>query len=322
MGIAIHAEGLTKVYQQQGEVVALDHLDLDVEEGEVFGFIGPNGAGKTTTIKLLLGLIFATEGSATVLGQPAGDMATRQQVSYLPESPYFYDYLTGGELLDFYGRLFKIAPAERARRVDHYMDLVGLGQDKSKQLKQYSKGMLQRVGIAQALLNDPQLLIFDEPTSGLDPVAQQEIRDLIQSLGEEQRTVFLCSHQLADVERICRRVAILNYGKLVRFGPVAELLTENSTEITARNLDEPTLERLKDLSVPYESHDGEVMLTTDGSVEVNDLVDLIRSHNGSLVSIVPRKKRLDDVFRESVAGGKARSIGGGMAAGNTEEARE
>lgn len=308
MGIAIRTEGLTKVYYQEGEVVALDHLDLEVNEGEIFGFLGPNGAGKTTTIKLLLGLIYATEGSATVLGQPAGDMATRQYLSYLPESPYFYDYLTGGELLDFYGRLFKIPAQERARRADHYMDMVGLGRDKAKQLKQYSKGMLQRIGIAQALLNDPKLLIFDEPTSGLDPVAQQEIRDLIEELGREKRTVFLCSHQLADVEQMCDRIAILNFGKLVRQGKVSDLLSGGSTVITATDVGDATVSKLQELSVGFTQHNGQVLITVDEAHSVNDLVDLIRADNGSLVSIVPQRKRLEEVFRESVAGEESRSI--------------
>src|SRR5437763_2960359 len=154
MAAAIQIQGLTKKYLQRGEVVAVDNLTLDVEEGEFFGFLGPNGAGKTTTIKMLLGLIFPTSGTATMLGRPIGDLEMRRQVSYLPESPYFYDHLTGGELLDFFGRLFGIPPRERHRRVQLLMEQVGLKNDRGKQLKQYSKGMLQRIGIAQALVND------------------------------------------------------------------------------------------------------------------------------------------------------------------------
>src|SRR5829696_1402442 len=236
MATAIDIQGLTKKFMQRGEVVAVDNLTLQVEEGEIFGFLGPNGAGKTTTIKMLLGLIFPTSGTASVLGRPAGDNEMKRQVSYLPESPYYYDHLTGGELLDFYGRIFKIPKDVRQKKVDELMELVGLKNDKMKQLKQYSKGMMQRIGIAQALINDPKLLIFDEPTSGLDPVAHIEIRNLIESVRQQGKTVFLSSHQLSDVELVCDRICILNYGKLVKLGRVDDLLAEGRTEVTATGL--------------------------------------------------------------------------------------
>src|SRR2546426_6535299 len=252
MAAAIQIQGLTKKFLQRGEVVAVDNLTLDVEEGEIFGFLGPNGAGKTTTIKMLLGLIFPTSGTATMLGRPIGDVETRRQVSYLPESPYFYDHLTGGELLEFFGRLFGIEEKARRRKIDELMDLVGLKNDKQKQLKQYSKGMLQRIGIAQALINDPKLLIFDEPTSGLDPVAHIEIRNLIQSLKEKGKTVFLSSHQLSDVERVCDRVAILNFGRLVKTGSVIELVEGSRTEVIARGVSPAGIEKLRGLSTGLE----------------------------------------------------------------------
>jgi ABC-2 type transport system ATP-binding protein len=281
MPVAIRAEGLTKRFFQRGEVVAVDHLNLEVEEGEIFGFLGPNGAGKTTSIKMLLGLIFADEGIAEVLGYPAGAQEMRRQVSYLPENPYFYDHLTGGELLDFYGRLFGLNSVDRAKRVDTLMDLVGLRNDKSKQLKQYSKGMMQRIGIAQALVNDPKLLIFDEPTSGLDPVAHIEIRNLIESLRQQGKTVFLSSHQLSDVELVCDRICILNYGKLVKMGRVDELVAEGRIEIAASGVSAEVCGRLEKLG------------TVSG-------VDEIRSAGGMVHSVIPLKRTLEEIFVETV----------------------
>lgn len=310
MGVAIRAEGLTKRFFQRGEVVAVDHLDIEVHEGEIFGFLGPNGAGKTTTIKMLLGLIFPDEGSATVLGLPAGAQEMRRQVSYLPENPYFYDHLTGGELLDFYGRLFGIPSAERAKRVDSLMELVGLRNDKAKQLKQYSKGMMQRIGIAQALINDPKLLIFDEPTSGLDPVAHIEIRNLIESLRDQGKTVFLSSHQLSDVELVCDRISIMNYGKLVKLGRVDDLVAEGRTEITAESVPAEVSGKLKELAREVVAENGHIKVTCSEDKLVNEVVDLIRSAKGSIVSVIPVKRSLEEVFVETIGmAGPGRRIG-------------
>lgn len=297
---AIRAEGLTKRFFQRGEVVAVDHLDLEVAEGEIFGFLGPNGAGKTTTIKMLLGLIFPDEGTAEVLGLPAGAQEMRRQVSYLPENPYFYDHLTGGELLDFYGRLFGLGNAERGKRVDALMDLVGLRNDKSKQLKQYSKGMMQRIGIAQALINDPKVLIFDEPTSGLDPVAHIEIRNLIESLRQQGKTVFLSSHQLSDVELVCDRICILNYGKLVKQGRVEDLISEGRTEITATAVPANLIEQFKQVASDIAQSDGRVRITLSDETVVNDVIDAVRSHKGQILSVVPLKRTLEEIFVETV----------------------
>jgi ABC-2 type transport system ATP-binding protein len=311
MAHAIRAEGLTKRFFQRGEVVAVDHLNLEVEEGEIFGFLGPNGAGKTTTIKMLLGLIFADEGTATVLGYPAGDREMRKQVSYLPENPYFYDHLTGGELLDFYGRLFGLSSSERAKRVDSLMDLVGLRNDKAKQLKQYSKGMMQRIGIAQALINDPKVLIFDEPTSGLDPVAHIEIRNLIESLRDQGKTIFLSSHQLSDVELVCDRISIMNYGKLVKLGRVNELLAEGRTEITATGVPAEVAGRLQSDGSEIVTDNGRMVVTVADEDHVNDVVDAIRTGRGKIISVVPLKRSLEEIFVETVgaAGTQGRRIG-------------
>ena len=309
MAVAIRADGLTKRFFQRGEVVAVDHLDLEVMTGEIFGFLGPNGAGKTTTIKMLLGLIFPDGGKAEVLGLPAGAQEMRRQVSYLPENPYFYDHLTGGELLDFYGRLFGLSGAERAKRVDELMNLVGLRNDKAKQLKQYSKGMMQRIGIAQALINDPKLLIFDEPTSGLDPVAHIEIRNLIESLRDQGKTVFLSSHQLSDVELVCDRVCILNYGKLVKQGRVDELVAEGRTEITATGVSGEVSGKLQGLAA-VSSDNGKIVVTCTTDEQVNDALDLIRNGRGTVISVIPVKRSLEEIFVETVGlAGSHRKIG-------------
>ena len=300
MAQAIRAEGLTKRFFQRGEVVAVDHLDLEVEEGEIFGFLGPNGAGKTTTIKMLLGLIFPDEGKAEVLGYPAGAQDMRRLVSYLPENPYFYDHLTGGELLDFYGRLFGLTGAQRSKKVDALMDLVGLRNDKAKQLKQYSKGMMQRIGIAQALINDPKLLMFDEPTSGLDPVAHIEIRNLIESLRDQGKTVFLSSHQLSDVELVCDRICILNYGKMVKAGRVDDLISEGRTEITATGVPVEVAGRLGESGASVVADNGRLVVTCMDHGDVNGVVDAIRSSSGSIVSVMPLKRTLEEIFVETV----------------------
>src|SRR5205823_8520122 len=232
----------------------------------------------------------------------------RRHVSYLPENPYFYDHLTGGEVLDFYGRLFGIPNNERAKRVDALMELVGLRNDKAKQLKQYSKGMLQRIGIAQALVNDPKLLILDEPTSGLDPVAHIEIRHLIQSLKDRGKTIFLSSHQLADVERVCDRIAILNFGKLVRSGTVAQLTEGTRTEIVAR-MDGEAVTRLRERVPDLTTHDGTVTIHESDPTKVDALIDFIRGSSGQIISVIPQRQRLEDVFIESVGLTGGRQIG-------------
>src|SRR5947199_2442665 len=281
MAAAVSTQGLTKNYLDvwnKQTITAVDNLTLDVEEGEVFGFLGPNGAGKTTTIKMLLGLIFPTAGTASMLGRPIGDVEARRQISYLPESPYFYDHLTGGELLDFFGRLFGIEENARRRKVDELMDLVGLKNDKQKQLKQYSKGMLQRIGLAQALVNDPKLLIFYEPTSGLDPVAHIEIRNLIESLRDQGKTVFLSSHQLSDVELVCDRVAILNYGRMVKTGAVDELVQGSRTVIVAEQVAPEGIEAIRRLSPELAHADGNLTAYQEDTGMLNQILDLVRRH--------------------------------------------
>lgn len=203
---------------------ALDRLTLGVERGEVFGFLGPNGAGKTTTLKLLMRLVFPTSGHAELLGKPLGDLDVRRRLGYLPENPYFYDYLTAEELLQYFAGLFGYAPADRRKRASQLLDEVGIGAERRLQLRKFSKGMLQRVGIAQALINDPELVIFDEPMSGLDPLGRRDVRALILKLRDKGCTVFFSSHVLSDAEALCSRVAILAKGRLLTQGKLTEML--------------------------------------------------------------------------------------------------
>jgi len=244
----IQTNDLTKVYSgfMKPDVLALDHLNMEVGRGEVFGLLGPNGSGKTTTTKLLLGLIFPTAGSATVLGRPAGDTAAKARIGFLPEESYLYRFLNAEETLDFYGRIFGLPRAVRRRRIDELIDMVRLGHARKRALRGYSKGMSRRIGLAQALINDPELIFMDEPTSGLDPIGRQEVKELILRLKDQGKTVMLCTHLLPDVQDVCDRVAILHEGVLCEQGSLDELLMMRSrTELTVDGLSDDERSRLK-----------------------------------------------------------------------------
>jgi ABC-2 type transport system ATP-binding protein len=223
----IQTDKLTKVYTDffgRPRVKAVDELTLSVHRGEVLGLLGPNGSGKTTTTKLLLGLLFPTSGTATVLGKPSTDVSVKEHIGFLPEESYLYRFLDADETLDFYGRLFRIPRAERRKRIGQLIEMVGLSDARHRQLKEYSKGMSRRLGLAQALINDPKVIFLDEPTSGLDPIGSREVKDMILRLKGEGKTVLLCSHLLADVEDVCDRIAMLVKGRLRRIGDVRDLL--------------------------------------------------------------------------------------------------
>jgi ABC-2 type transport system ATP-binding protein len=248
----IQTVGLTKTFKDfwhRPRVVAVDHLDLDIHQNEVFGLLGPNGSGKTTTIKMLLGLLYPTRGRIRVLGKPPTDVSVKTRIGYLPEESYLYRFLDARETLDYYGRLFQIPRQDRRRRVEQLLEMVGLGREARRRVGEYSKGMARRIGLAQALINDPDLLILDEPTSGLDPLGTKEIKDLIQFLNREKRkTILLCSHLLADVEDVCQRVTILYGGKRQAMGDIHELLSrQNLTQITTEKLTPEMVNRLRDL---------------------------------------------------------------------------
>src|SRR5436309_5196103 len=227
--LVVETRNLTKVYRDfwgRKKKTALNALDLTIYKGEIFGLLGPNGSGKTTTIKLLLGLLFPTSGEAFVFGEPAAKVEKNERIGYLPEESYLYKFLNAEETLDFYGRLFDIPPETRRKRAAELIEMVGLGADKKRVLKEYSKGMRQRIGLAQALINNPELVILDEPTSGLDPLGARWMKDLIIELRKRDKTVIMCSHRLEDVQNVCDRIAILNEGELQELGPVKALLED------------------------------------------------------------------------------------------------
>src|SRR6187549_1468957 len=233
----VETRSLTKVYRDfwgRKKKTALNALDLTIGKGEIFGLLGPNGSGKTTTIKLLLGLLFPSAGDAFVFGEPAAKVEKNERIGYLPEESYLYRFLNAEETLDFYGRLFKLDPEVRRERAQKLIETVGLARDKKRILKEYSKGMRQRIGFAQALINDPELVILDEPTSGLDPLGTRWMKDKIIDLRNQGKTIIMCSHRLEDVQDICDRVAILNEGELQELGSVRSLLEDvQSLELQA-----------------------------------------------------------------------------------------
>ncbi len=244
----IEIRNLTKVYRDfwgRKKVQALNALSLDVHRGEVFGLLGPNGSGKTTTLKLLLGLLFPTDGEIRILGRPATDIKKNEKIGYLPEESYLYRFLNAEETLDFYGKLFGIPSAERKRRADELIRLVKLDHARRRQIKEYSKGMTRRIGLAQALINDPEVIFLDEPTSGLDPNGRKDVKDLILHLKKQGKTVVLCSHLLAEIEDVCDRVAILYNGELKLLGSVDQLLqSQGETEIRTSALPPAALQEI------------------------------------------------------------------------------
>ena len=303
----VEIENLTKDYEvgfwRKRKVRVLDGLSVNVEQGEIFGFLGANGAGKTTTLKLLMRLIFPTAGGARILGRNIADVRMHQQIGYLPENPYFYDYLTAREFLEYCGELFGLDKKTRATKARELLERVHLDKKRwDTQLRKFSKGMLQRVGLAQAIVNDPAIVFLDEPMSGLDPIGRREVRDLISELRTEGRTVFMCSHILSDIEVLCDRVAILKKGKLAHQGLLHELAREvegqGTVEMVATGTDAQTL--FAKLSNP-----SEVSITTTAAglriqIEDESQVDLVlgslRKAGGKLISIQPVRQSLEALF--------------------------
>jgi len=307
-GRAIEVEGLTKDYLvgfwRKRPCRALNALTFHVEQGEVFGFLGPNGAGKTTTLKLLMGLIFPTSGTARILDRPIEDVQMHRNIGYLPEQPYFYDYLTGRELLDYFARFFGYGPRERRERVARFLQLVGLGAAGDVQLRKYSKGMLQRIGIAQAILHDPQVVFFDEPMSGLDPVGRREARDIILELKRQGRTIFFSTHILSDAEMLCDRVAVLVGGELQGVGSPEQIVSI----------------QVQGMEVLVELPDGRALpagwsarATRTGRryrIEVSErelyaALDELRSREARILSVAQLKPTLEDYFLRLVGRGEA-----------------
>ncbi len=305
--LAISATGLRKVYHTgllRRERVALDALDLGVPRGTIYGFVGHNGAGKTTSIKLLMGLSRPTAGTGTVLGWPLGDRRALARIGFLPERPYFYDYLTAREFLDFYGRLFAIAAPERRRRADRLLRQVDLAGAADEQLRTFSKGMLQRVGVAQALINDPAIVVLDEPMSGLDPAGRRLIRNLIVHMRDEGRTVFFSSHILSDVEMICDQVGIMVHGRLRYTGSLDDLLARytDRVEIRIEAVSEELAGRLPDLADEVTRHGDQWLLRVpEGEPRQRLLADLAAGA-ATIVSVAPLRPTLEELFVRELSG--------------------
>jgi ABC-2 type transport system ATP-binding protein len=306
---AIDTEDLTKDYAlgfwRKRPYRALDRLTLVVEPGEVFGLLGPNGAGKTTTLKLLLQLVFPTGGRAEILGRPVGDVSVRRRIGYLPENPYFYDHLSAVELLEYFGRLLGIGAADRAARIPRLLDQVGLGAERRLALRRYSKGMLQRVGLAQALIGEPEVVFLDEPMSGLDPIGRRMVRELILGLRDRGTTVFFSSHILSDAEAVCGRVAILAAGHLVTSGRLTDLLAFGikGWEVVVEGAEAAAIDRVRAVTtrvtpIAERRYAVELPATVRPDLVMADLV----AAGASVVSINPLRDTLEDFFMRQVAG--------------------
>jgi ABC-2 type transport system ATP-binding protein len=313
---AIRTENLTKDFSigfwRPRPYRALDNLNLEVERGEVFGFLGPNGAGKTTTLKLLMQLIYPTSGLAEILGRPVGDISIKRRIGYLPENPYFYDYLTAEELLTYFAALLGYDGPERRTRASALLDQVGIGAERRLQLRKFSKGMIQRVGIAQALLNEPEVVFLDEPMSGLDPLGRREVRNLILQLRARGCTVFFSSHVLSDAEALCSRVAILARGRLVAAGRIADMqaFQVRGWELVVGDVPRESLER----------HAGRIRRVTeiaerryalelplDSAPEL--LLGALIGEGAHLVSLNPIRQTLEDFFVEQIMKDEPRASG-------------
>ena len=303
----IEIENLSKDYEvgfwKKRKVRALDDLTLQVEGGQIFGFLGGNGAGKTTTIKILMSLIFPSTGSAKILGQDISDVKMHAKIGYCPENPYFYDYLTARELMNYFGELFGFDAAKRNSKTEELLTKVGLEEkDWNKQLRKFSKGMLQRVGLAQSLVNEPEIVFLDEPMSGLDPIGRREIRELIAELRNGGTTVFMSTHILSDIEALCDNVAILRQGKLAATGNLNELLTQSGEtqqfEIVVKGVSAEILksevEKISGANISAKANGANIQVLDEK--DIDGILHLTRKNGGSLVSVQSVKQSLEELF--------------------------
>ena len=314
---AIETNGLTKDYAvgfwRPRPYRALNGVTLRVEANEVFGFLGPNCAGKTTTLKLLMQLIYPTSGRISILGRPAGDPEVRRRLGFLPEAPYFYDYLTAEELLTYFAGLFGIRNPERRRRVADLLDKVGIGGERRLPLRKFSKGMLQRVGLAQALINDPEVVFLDEPMSGLDPIGRRDVRALILGLRDRGCTVFFSSHILSDAETLCSRLGILVAGQMVATGSLSELTAFKVAgwELVVAGIDAAALSTLgPEVRRIAPIADGRCSVDLGPDCEPERVIAAIREKGGRLVSLNPLRMTLEDVFIDQVKASQAAALAG------------
>ena len=303
----IRTEGLTKFYTsgfwRPRPYAALQDLSLQVEAGEVFGFLGPNGAGKTTTLKLLMQLIYPSSGVAEILGKPVGDVSVRRRIGYLPENPYFYDNLTAEELLIYFARVFGYSARDGKLRAARLLDEVGIGAERRFQLRKFSKGMVQRVGLAQALINEPEVVFLDEPMSGLDPLGRREVRELILRLRDQGRAVFFSSHVLSDAEALCSRVAVLVKGRLVAAGRLTDLVADRARawELVVSSVSEDVINRLKSrLTSVTPLGEGRFSLELPVTTSPEQLLADLVAHGARVVSLNPVRETLEDFFVQSV----------------------
>jgi ABC-2 type transport system ATP-binding protein len=309
MSEVVEIENLSKDYEvgfwRKRKVRALDGLSLTVNQGEIFGFLGANGAGKTTTLKLLMTLIFPTSGGARILGSDISEISMHSRIGYLPENPYFYDYLTALEFLNFCGQIFGFSKSARSSRAKGLLARVKLDETKwNTQLRKFSKGMLQRVGLAQALINDPEVIFLDEPMSGLDPIGRREVRDLISALRQEGKTVFMCSHILSDIEVLCDRIAILKGGRLAHIGQLDELRQQvagrDLVEVVVSGTDETALKPYlpKGNEFRLSSTPAGLRIEVSGERDVDQVIAALRKVNGKLISVQPLRQSLEDLFMD------------------------
>jgi ABC-2 type transport system ATP-binding protein len=303
----IEIENLSKDYEvgfwKKKKVRALDNLTLNVEGGQIFGFLGGNGAGKTTTIKILMSLIFASEGRAKILGEDISNVKMRQRIGYCPENPYFYDYLKATELMMYFGELFGLDKAKAKQKCEELLTKVGLEEkDWNKQLRKFSKGMLQRVGLAQSLINEPEIVFLDEPMSGLDPIGRREIRELIANLRDNGTTVFMSTHILSDIEALCDNVAILRGGKLAATGKLDDLLSasgeQQSFEITVKGISAESLQselnQIAGASIAAKANGASIQVSDE--TDVDKILKITHEKGGKLVSVQPVKQSLEELF--------------------------
>ncbi|MFQ5751081.1 MAG: ABC transporter ATP-binding protein [bacterium] len=296
--LALETVQLTRYFNRR-KIIALKEVTLSVEKGVIFGLLGPNGAGKTTLIKIVLGILFPTSGTASILGQPLNDVKVKERIGYLPENHRYPDFLKGGAVLDYFSKLSGVEKNRRVKNKTKLLKLVNLEEWENTKIKKYSKGMRQRLGLAQAMINDPEILFLDEPTDGVDPIGRKKIRDILLHLKDEGKTIFLNSHLLSEVEMICDKVAILDKGQLIRSGSVEELTSPSKTfRFETSRISDEVVNDLKPYTLQMELHNGFIQVTISSQKKLNAIIDYLRNHKIDIKSIVPHKQSLEESFIE------------------------
>lgn len=301
MYLIIETKGITKIY---GKKVGCKDVNIYVSEGEIFGFLGPNGAGKSTFIKIMVGLLFATSGSATILGKPIGDVEARKKIGYLPENFKYQDWMTGVDLLSFHASLYKLDKSTKKKRIEEVLEIVNLTGHENYKIGTYSKGMQQRIGLASALLTDPELLFLDEPTSALDPIGRKEVREIITKLKERGKTVLLNSHLLSEVEMVCDSVAIINKGTIIKQGKLDEILESKTIlEIYAEGINDEIFKKLQLIDKNVIFNNNTLKLSIKNKDDIPEIASLIVKNGGKLYELTPRKETLENKFISLIKGG-------------------